>query len=37
MLSILKSHGQKKLPLGDFFVTIARKIVHFKLYFRKGA
>ena len=28
MLYILKSYGQKKLPLGDFFVTIARKIVH---------
>lgn len=29
--------NEKKLPSGDFFVTIARKIIHCKLSFRKGA
>ena len=28
---------QEKLPSGDFFVTIARKIIQYEFLFRKGA
>jgi len=28
---------QEKLPSGDFFVTIARKIIQYEYLYRKGA
>ena len=38
LLSYFKPHKQQeKLPSGDFFVTIARKIIQYKYLNRKGA
>ena len=38
LLSYFKPHKQQeKLPSGDFFVTIARKIIQYEFLFRKGA
>ena len=38
LLSYFKPHKQQeKLPSGDFFVTIARKIIQYEYLFRKGA
>ena len=37
LLSYFKPHKQEKLPSGDFFVTIARKIIQYEYLYRKGA
>ena len=38
LLSYFKPHKQQeKLPSGDFFVTIARKIIQYEHLYRKGA